>query len=259
MERESLVSEQPKSKDDRFRDKSYRSSRRHRGWLIGLTAISLATLGMVVYLMLEKHNFLETTGDNIFSNSSRINVDRPNPEGPDTILTLIDVYGVFGFANYTCEPDGDIQFVSLVPFTNIIGIDDTWYKVILRSSIVNTATDVLYLEDDKITVNLTEPGGYLVHIYIVSTLPIGFNGTLTACAFLEVNSIGLFDVLRRVAPVCHPLSSVGDAETGPLLVTSTFDKFDIDDPSEVNIRYEVASDTPGEVGIIIARLGLTKL
>jgi hypothetical protein len=232
----------------------------HTVWLGLVTLGLIAALIMVIYLMALKHDFLLTNGDQIFSNSSRIFIYRPNVENPETIITLEDVHAVFGFANYSCDPHGDIQFVDIVPSGNIIGLDDSWVKIVLRSTIENTATDIINLESDKIMVNLTEPGGYLAHIYIITAGAVNFNDTITVCSFLEVNSTGLFDDLRRVAPTCNGQSAVMDTQYGPLIVTDAFDAFSIKGPGFAVVRYLVTSPfSSGQVGVILARLRLVKI
>jgi hypothetical protein len=235
------------------------TSRNVTNCLIASTFVTMATLGMVIYLMIKKSDFL-SDGDEIFSNSSRIKIIRNiNPAIHDVVVTLQDIHAYFGFANYTCLPAGPIQVIQTAHPANQIGFQETWYRLLLRSTIENTATDIFSLESDDYTITLTEPGTYYVESMVLSTVLLNFTGPITACSFLDVNGIGLYDILRRTAWQCENLAFRATADFSPLMLLSGSDMFSITGESKVFLRFLFTSETETDVIITAARVKLTKI
>ena len=173
-------------------------------------------------------------------------------------ITLNDIHGFFGFANYTCDPSGAIQIIESSSATALIGIDVTWFKVALQKTIDNTATSIFILDPDGYDVVITEPGSYFVSSLIIGVIPLGFNGTLTGCTFVD-NGVGMFDVLRRIAYECDNLDFLGTTEFGPMAITSSTDVFSVTEPTVVVLRYMAITSIPIDIAIISARMKLTKI
>lgn len=220
-----------------------------------LLAVSLSSLGMASYSMAKKSTYEAGSKSDLYSNSSTIQIR----DGDEVVITSIDIHGCFGFANYTCELNGTIQHITSTVSSSVIGADQTWHKIHLRNTIENSATNVFNLEADEFTVSIHEAGAFSVNVFIISALPLGFNGTLTACIFVDKNDEGQYDVLRRVAFQCDNLDFIGDSEFGPLLVTSAHDMFSLTAPGEVVVRYLLLSDTITNVAIVTSRICIQKM
>ncbi len=214
-------------------------------------------MGAVIYMLIKKKDYESTSGETVFSNSSTIFV-RQEEDGKEAVLYTVPVYGAFGFANYTCEPSGEIQFIDTVTSAHLIGLDTTWHKIHLRGVIENTATHIFNLEDNDYDVTVSEPGAYYISATVVVVVEAEFNNTLTACIFADEGGQGMLDVLRRPGYQCDNMDFIGDIDFGPILVVHTSDSVFIRDPSDVKIRLLIISDEITVVGIISARLNILK-
>ena len=236
------------------------SSRTTTAFVVLATSILVATFIMTAYLMAKKDSYETKGGDEVFSNSSRVNITRSsNPLDETTIITLQDVHGYFGFANYTCDPQGPVQTIPDTEASDAIGFEETWIKVLLRDTIENTGPNVFELQPDDYTVTVSEVGPYFVEYMVTITVPLGYNGTITSCAFVEVDGIGLDDYLRRTGFRCDNLDFPGTDTHLPLLILSGADMFSVTGESDVLLRYLFVTDVPTDVFIAATRLKLTKV
>lgn len=217
-------------------------------FLMALTALILA----IVY-MKRRHDYTE----DISSISSRVFV--LDSSSGDVNLGLNDIHAFFGFANFTCEPSGEIQFIQTTMSGNLIGVDEAWYKIMLRSTIENTDPDIFSLNNDGFTVSLSEPGSYHISAFSTVIFPLGYNSSITTCIFVDVNNTGLGNVLKRVAFDCDNPDFLGDSVYGPLILVSTTDTLSIFEPVNIVIRLIIISDIETQAGITSTRLKLTKI
>lgn len=218
--------------------------------------ILLATFGMVIYLMLHRGDYLDR-GDTVLTNSSRIGIV-DNGDG-SVVFTLVDQHAYYGWANYSCHPNAPIQPIPTIPVGGQGTLEETWYTVLLYATIENTDSSLFSLQDNLYTVRLTEPGAYLVHSEVDVAVPTNLTDPVSLCSFVDVETIGLFDVLRRVAPTCSSTVFNGNPDYGPMLIATTFDMFSITDPVEIQIRVSGISDVSSQLGIILASLKVAKL
>lgn len=216
----------------------------------------LATFGMVLYLMLHRDEYLDN-GDTVLTNSSRITVTETNNNV--VVITLEDQHAIFGWANYTCEPSAPVQPIATVPTGGMGTLQETWYSVLLQATIENTDDSLFELQDNLYSVRLTEPGGYLVHTEVDVAVPANLTDPVSLCTFLDVDTIGLFDVLRRTGSECSGTVFNGNPDYGPMLIATTADAFSITEPVEIQIRASAISDITAQLGIVLASLRVYKL
>ena len=244
------------------------NSRGVRFCILLLFLLFLAMLAMIIYLMTKTSDF-EASGETetLFSNSSRIVIvdttngtgDGSTPPTDDNIITLADVHGYFGFANYTCDNAGPVQVVQSALPADAIGVKETWFKVILRNTIQTTDPNVVSLDPDDFTITLAETGSYFVSTFVLASFPRNFTGSVTACTFFDISSTGLFDILGRTAMHCNDIVFEGNESFGPMTLLDASDMFSISTPSKGVLRFLLVTESETQLVISAARVKLTKI
>jgi hypothetical protein len=220
-----------------------------------LTAFILAVL-----FASNEDSYKTRGGDEVFSNSSKVEITRsPDPLDETTVVSLRNIHGYFGFSNDTCEPDGPLQRIPSVLPTNVIGHQETWFKVLLRGLIDNTATNVYRLENDGYTVSILEPGEYGVESTLTATVPKDYAGEVETCVFVEVDGIGLTDALARVGFICNTYVFSGTGPRDRLITLGKYSTVPVTSTSECVLRYIFSSTSETEVLVSLVSLKFTKI
>ena len=100
----------------------------------------------------------------------------------------------------------------------------------------------------------------MVETELLVSLPSIFSGFLQMCSFVDVNTVGLFDHMRREAFDCREINYVGGPPAhGPLLVLPRSGRMNIETPSQLILRFLFITESEIQVGIVASKLKLVKL
>jgi hypothetical protein len=149
--------------------------------------------------------------------------------------------------------------MSSSPFDNVIGYDETWFKVLLRHQRENTASNIFKLEGDDHTVTISKNGTYYFEFMVITTTSTQLNAGTHVCAFLEINGYGLQDVLERPGNDCSSVDFLGNENFGGIITHKGETMVAIVENSTIVVRFLFISTIPTDLMVNAALLKITKV
>ena len=223
----------------------------------------IAVIAIIIALMYDDNS---RDAPLLVSGSSRVAITYdydPDSTGftaePRTLVSLRDVHAGFGCANSTCEPSCSAQIIQTAE-DDVLGFKETWYKVLLTHEFENSDPDIFSLEDDGHTVSVGEEGIYLVESEIVATAPATFTGFIKICTFVDVNTVGLFDQMRRQLFECKEINYPNAPPSyGPLITIGDTGRMYLEKPSQLILRFLFVTEDSVQIAITASKLQLAKV
>lgn len=162
--------------------------------------------------------------------SYRIHIDATGGEAEPINVTLRDVYGNFGFTNYTA---GSEVLPTLPPyqvFSHPFLATGDYEPVFLANGTSSDGT--IFLTGDNFTVNLVVPGTGTHQYQFAYTIAGEVNETtVQVCAYLDINGTAGDDLLNAAGFSCQNLYN----STDPVVIANS-GYFNVASPATVQLR-----------------------